>query len=105
MNPVDDGAPPPSRQQPPPASSGNGGGIMVFYPCATDDLTSDPRTNQLIMRAISQAGANLSRDSPTAPAGFALMVPNTNMDVDPIDADYDPLEHHPMGMNCFETFL
>ena len=74
MNQADDAASPP----PPPSTpkNGGGGGIMVFYPCVPDDLTPDPRTNQLIKRAISQAGAHLSRDSATPPSGFALMVPN-----------------------------
>jgi len=56
------------------------GGIMVFYPCAPDQLTADPQTNQMIMRAISKAGANLSRDSATTPSGFALMVPSSVVD-------------------------
>ena len=69
-----------NSQPPPPPPSANGGGIMVFYPCTPDQLTTDPRTNHMIMRAISQAGANLSRDSPSTPSGFALMVPNTVVD-------------------------
>ena len=63
---------------------------MVFYPCAPDQLTADPLTNQIIMRAISQAGANLTRDSATTPSGFALMVPNSV--VDEYAHSDDPLE-------------
>ena len=77
MDGIDD-----SESPPPPsaAPNANSGGIMVFYPCTPKNLTEDPVTNRLIMRAISRAGANIARDSPTTPSGFALMVPNDAFD-------------------------